>query len=1016
MMPCRGLSFPTGLRFRHCVVPALLLCAVLIACVGGVAGKSYAQYRVLDSATLTDTSRKLDLGQYTIIQDDNGQKITPDVIRSSRGSVLSGKISKQNIVNLGKNGGSRWLSIKLFNQGLHNDWVIDLGRRVNGRLGPIEKLSAYELTFGSPDGSGQPSVNLVELSSLQDQGVFKISLNRNQQKLILFNVETRPGLPVLVPLKIYKEDAYLSHVQKRAMLTTFYSLILGGFAFVFFATAIFRQRQSHMIFGAYFVFNVVTWMTYDYFGSMIQASGLPIFVTLMMLGYSGFAIFTTKIFYGIDYNAFTEKYILYAIFFLNVGLSALTLIMPIGNTAIHSALLFGAPIFTFSVVSLMSFAQSRNGAVPGLKYCFSWLIPLAGYCTTAFSQWGWLPQETIYLCAYWCTIPIQGLLLALALRQKILYGADDDRAAIDALNLNRLKETKDSADHSRLLKVIEKEREALAEFRAREASRTEEMRHAKEAADEANRAKSAFLAVVSHEIRTPMTGVMGMVRLLLDSNINRQQREYVMAIQESSDAMLALLNDILDFEKIQQGKIELENISFDLHRLIQGVVTLMSGHATERGISLTARMDDNIPKYVKGDPTRLRQVLLNLMGNAIKFTSKGGVNLYVKNLNSPDAPQPDNKFMIYFAVQDTGIGISSEGQKNLFNPFSQANSSIARQFGGTGLGLAISKGLIERMGSSINISSREGEGSTFFFTLETERGLSVSNDRAAKEPAVPFTQAPAKPLKIMVVDDNAITRKVIAGFLEPSGHEIIGCDSAEQALSKIYNGYYDLVLMDIELPNMKGNEATKLLREYGDQSRAQIPVIALTGNVNKEDMQRYLADGMNGFVAKPIDPEKLKSIVNEIGSKRFEREIKAPGGMPMPNLPPVQGPATIPTPLPAAPDYQNVFNPDMLQSLKDTIGAKPLEELLTDLLVKTEEILVAMDYAVQIEDFDALAARAHELKGMAGNFGLVEISSIAAQAEKKAKLRELTGLSSLVDTLPAANTRAKGILKDWVAA
>ncbi|PZQ44491.1 MAG: hypothetical protein DI551_10000, partial [Micavibrio aeruginosavorus] len=517
----------------------------------------------------------------------------------------------------------------------------------------------------------------------------------------------------------------------------------------------------------------------------------------------------------------------------------------------------------------------------------------------------------------------------------------------------------------------------------------------------------------SHEIRTPMTGVMGMVRMLLDSSITKQQRDYVLTIQESSEAMMSLLNDILDFEKIQRGKIELENISFDLHRLIQGVVTLMSGHAAEKNITLSARIDDDLPRFVKGDPTRLRQVLLNLMGNGIKFTTEGSVTLQVKNLNKSESGARET-FSIYFGVQDTGIGISQDARKDLFSPFAQANSSISRKFGGSGLGLAISKGLIETMGSAININSKEGEGSTFFFTLDMERGLGNSQEPARKPEKETSDIAPATPLHILVVDDNTITRKVIMNFLQPGGHSINTAASAEEALKKIDQDAFDLVLMDVQLPGMTGNEAVKILREHKDPVKAAIPVIALTGNTSREDMQRYLADGMNGFIPKPVDKDKLISVVNEIAHKTFEREIRLPGesvsmhaSVAQPSVPQQAN-----SPMP---DAQGVFNPDMLQSLKDTIGSKQLTDLLGELIVKTDEILMAMDAAAKLGDYETIAARAHELKGMAGNFGLTEISDLAAQAERKAKASEYDGLNALVGTLPAASTRAQAALKEWAA-
>lgn len=972
-----------------------------------------AQTKVLGAAMLDNTVDSLPLGRYAILQKDPEGKITPDSIRASNGAVLSGKLSKRDNVFLGYDGVPVWISVKLVNRSMQDHWIIDLGRRAEGRIGSIKSVRAFELKVRADGG-----VDLRELEKMQSSGVYAINMQKDEQKLLLLNIRAGAGLPSALPLTLYHEKAYIDHIQSRTGILTFYSLLLGAFGFYFITHAIAQGRKPEIVLGAYFLYAGIIWICYDYIGSMMGAGLSGYFMLFIMLGYTILSIYSTKAFCGVEYGSFTEKYILYGLAWLNVAAIALAAILPVGGGATHISLLYGTPAFTLLVLTMMCFAQTRSGQIAGYHYFLSWVFPLVGFSVSALTSCSLLPQNGFLLNAFWISLPFQGVLVALALYNRPQeFNLRDHAPAEDNLKLNRLKETKDTADHSRLLKVIEKEREMLADFRAKEAARSEEMRKAKEAADEANRAKSAFLAVVSHEIRTPMTGVMGMVRLLLDSNITKQQRDYVLTIQESSEAMLALLNDILDFEKIQRGKIDLENISFDLHRLIHGIINLMSGHAAEKQIALAARIDDDLPKFVKGDPTRLRQVLLNLLGNAIKFTDRGNVTLFVRTINTTEHSDIKNadRYTIYFAVQDTGIGIPAEAQKNLFNPFSQASSSISRKFGGSGLGLAISKGLIERMGSSININSKEGEGSTFFFTLEMEKGLSAPIDQS-RIPEAPHRPAkPAQPIKILVVDDNSVTRKVICGFLEPDGHGISSASSAEDALKRIYSDAFDLILMDIELVGMRGNEATRLLRDYGDPVKASLPVIAMTGNTSREDMERYLADGMTGFIAKPIDPEKLREIVNDVAAKTYEREIRAPGqDIRIPVQPdPFAGEPV--KPYEPEVDLHGVFNPDMLQSLKDTIGASSLSDLLHDLIVKTEEILAAMSLAAEQNDLASLAARAHELKGMAGNFGLVEISSLAAQAEKKAKTAETDGLDTLIQTLPDANLRAQAALKSWVS-
>ncbi len=1013
-MPFKGLAFNHriggGQQFAR-YFAAFVLILIFYA-----AGPALSQSRVLNEAILSNSEEQISLGPYAIVQKDPEEKITTQDIADSGGTILKGKQAGSKRVFLGFDGVPVWMTIKVKNITDNEEWVLNFGRRRDGRLGSITDAHVYEMVLGD---SATP-VSITELKNKADNGMFEIKIAKNERKFLLVHATPAPGRPTTLPLSIESDKSYIESAKNRAVFNAFYCLVLGGLAVFFFINAIVTRRAMPIIFGAYYAFIGTFWVLYDTLGASLYFKGFNELSFVFFLGHALISIFMMKIFCNIGQNSYTEKYVIYGLIWLNIISSLLFYFIPVGSGIAHILFLFGIPFLTLGILTLMAYAQYRNGQTASPLFAISFVLPLVGYIVNILGAINVLPQDNIFINAFWWAIIPQGFVLIATIRKHSggkKYGDDITEAIIareESSNFSGLRETKEKADHARLLKVIEKEREMLAELREKEAARMEEMKRAKEEADEANRAKSAFLAVVSHEIRTPMTGVMGMVKLLLDSSITKQQRDYALTIQESSEAMLALLNDILDLEKIQRGKMELEDISFDLHRLIQGVVTLMSGHAAEKHIGLSARMDEDIPKFVKGDPTRLRQVLLNLMGNAIKFTSEGSVTLLVKNLNTADgdeAAMPSSKHMIYFGVQDSGIGIPQDAQKNLFNPFSQANSSIGRKFGGTGLGLAISKGLIEAMGSSVNISSKEGEGSTFFFTLEMNKGLA-----GAPEKSQPMMQSPAqntapvRPLKILVVDDNVITRKVVTNLLQTGGHEIVTSGTAEDALQKIYKDAFELILMDIELPGMRGNEATQILREHADPVKSKIPVIAMTGNVQKENMEFYLACGMNGFLPKPIDPERLSAIVSEIASETYERKIRMPEDPFAMNKEELEEKAAPKKDLVVD---NAVFNPDMLQSLKDTIGGKQLDELLGDLIVKTDEILEAMQKAADVSDMVTLAARAHELKGMAGNFGLVEISSIAAQAERKAKTQETAGLGSLLGTLPDASTRAKSVLKEW---
>lgn len=960
------------------------------------------------------------IGPHIIVQKDKTGKVTPQSIRDTQGAVLAGSMSQDNMINLGVEGASHWLAFKLLNKDGNPDWVFDVGRMIEGRTGQIRSFKIYEMPLPYPGATTKPAFYLNDITSTRFDGYNKVKIQPGTQKLIILHIVPTAGMVSLIAPQIHSDEEMMGLLYSNAIADMIYAAILIAFATYAAVLAFFHQRASTLAFSLYFGLIATSYLLHQNDGTDMTAGYFKFFAAVFGLAHAIVALWTVKIFCNINQSRITERYILYGLMAISTFAAIIAFAIPLPGGLLQTSITQGIPFAVYLVVTLVAYAQRMSRNIRSYDYFLSWLFVLAGFTTTVLAGQGIVSTTPVTVNALWLSFIPQGVLTCFALSKAMDTNENETQVAqnievSETLNLKKLKQTRDEGDHSRLLRVIEKERELLTDLKQKETARLEEMRIAKEEADEANRAKSAFLAVVSHEIRTPMTGVMGMVRLLLDSNISKQQKDYVLTIQESGDAMLSLLNDILDFEKIQRGKMELENISFDLHRLIQGVISLMSGHAAQKKITLSARVDDNLPRFVKGDPTRLRQVLLNLMGNALKFTENGSVTLLIKNL-TPAENTNGNEFMIYFAVTDTGIGISETAQKNLFSPFAQADSTIARKFGGTGLGLAISKGLIETMGSTVNINSQPGEGSTFFFTLKMERGISSLQDSAKKAPervVVPKID----PMRILIVDDNTINRKVISSFLEQDNHILTTSSSGEDALQKIEAQDFDLVLMDIELPGISGNEATKTLRAHTDQRKAKIPVIALTGNIGKDDMGRYVADGMNDLIPKPIDPDQLKIKIYEVVTRSNQREIRSPDivktSEPVKAQPaPIAVPA--PAPVPFSGDME-ILNPEMLQSLKNTIGNDQLQKLLDELIEKTDEILEGLALAARGGNMDLLMARAHELRGMAGNFGLIEISNIAADAERKAKTNEREGLDSLVETLPGANERARNALRTWMA-